>query len=123
MSTLCPLSPLQGCIFSLASLGLGAAFLGSPWALRVQLIRLVWPNELPYPLGRGLGPVHFWPQFQELPHGLIYFLSAVSYISQETYLFYKHPLCLLVQLPFPWKDGLAKLAPLPVSCVFCLAFC
>lgn len=83
--------------------GWRAAFPGSPRALRVQLILLIWPHELPRPLGRAPGPASFWPQFQELPHGSVYFLSAVSYISQETHLFYKHPLCLLVRRPFLGK--------------------
>ena len=38
----------------------------------------------------------------------------------EDYLFYEHPLCSLIRPPFPCKDHLAKVVPLPVSCVFCL---
>lgn len=84
----------------------------------------VWHNELPFPLGRGPGPVRFWPQFQELPHGLIYFLSAVSYISQETHLFLQtsslspHPAALSLER---WFGQVGSFASLPVSCVFCLA--
>lgn len=96
--------------------GWRAAFLGSPRALRVQLVLLVWPHELPRPLGissRNCPTVQFISSqlFLTSPRKLIsftniLFVSSSAALSLERWLgqvgSFATKLCLLFGILIKW---------------------